>query len=120
MIFDVGDITPGLPMDDANARLASTIAEIVRRGAIPFVLGGSCELCYGLAVGIMSVAGGGLGVAYVSSQLDVKPPMMSVSRDNEAKAFPGRYTHIHPYPNTTPQFSKPPSTLSHIPSHLLP
>ena len=82
-------------MDEANTRLAATIAEIVRRGAIPFVLGGSCELCYGLAVGIMSVAGGGIGVAYVSSQLDVKPPMMSVSRDNETKAYPGRCRSNH-------------------------
>jgi arginase family enzyme len=76
-IYDVGDITPGLPIEEANARLASAVAEIVRRGAIPFVLGGSCELCYGLAVGVMAVAGGSLGVVSISSQLDVKPPLVT-------------------------------------------
>jgi arginase family enzyme len=81
-IFDVGDVTPGLPMEEANARLASTVAEIIRRGAIPFVLGGSCELCYGMAVGLMAVTGGSLGIAYISSQLDVKPPMLTDSKSH--------------------------------------
>ena len=72
-IFDVGDITPGLPIEEANNRLALTIAEIVRRGAIPFVLGGSCELSYGLASGLLSLVGTSLGVVCISSHLDVKP-----------------------------------------------
>ena len=81
-IFDVGDVTPGLSMEEANARLASTIAEVIRRGAIPFVLGGSCELCYGMAVGLMAVAGGSLGIAYISSQLDVKPPVVGEAKNH--------------------------------------
>ena len=86
-IFDGGDITPGLPMEEANARLASTIAEIIRRGAIPFVLGGSCELCYGMAVGLMAVAGGSLSIAYISPQRDVKPPMISDTKSHQGGPY---------------------------------
>jgi RNA recognition motif-containing protein len=77
-IFDIGDVAPGLPMEEANHRLASLIIEVVRRGGIPFVIGGSCELCYGLASGLIAVTGGSLGIVSVSSQLDVKPAMVSI------------------------------------------
>ena len=80
------DITPGLPIEEANGRLAATIAEIVRRGAVPFVLGGSTELCYGVAVGLMAVAGGALAVLHLSPQLDVRP------------AMPNDPKYVHPGP----------------------
>jgi arginase family enzyme len=71
-IYDVGDIAPGLPFEEAYARLVSTVAEVVRRGGLPFVLGGSSELCCGVATGVMVVAGGSIGVVSVNSQLDVR------------------------------------------------
>ena len=90
VIYDVGDITPGLPIEEANGRLAATIAEIVRRGAVPFVLGGSTELCYGVAVGLMAVAGGAVAVLHLSPQLDVRPAMPS----DPKYAHPGPFRQL--------------------------
>lgn len=57
-------------------RLVSTVAEVVRRGAIPFVLGGSSELCAGVAAGLMSAVGGVMGVVNINSQLDVRDQLV--------------------------------------------
>jgi arginase family enzyme len=48
----------------------------VRRGAIPFVLGGSSELCAGVAAGLMSAVGGVMGVVNINSQLDVRDQLV--------------------------------------------
>ena len=53
-------------------RLVSAVSEVVRRGAIPFILGGSSELCAGVAAGLMSAVGGIMGVVNINSQLDVR------------------------------------------------
>ena len=74
LIVDIGDIPVGLTLDEAHSRLALVIAEIVQRGGIPFIIGGSCDMSYFSAAGLMTVTGGGLGVLNVTSQLNVKPP----------------------------------------------
>lgn len=74
LLIDIGDIPVGLTLDEAHARLAFIIAEIVHRGGIPFVIGGSNDMSYFSAAGLMTVAGGAVGVLNVSSQLHVKPP----------------------------------------------
>jgi len=73
-IYDIGDITPGLSIDDAYARLVTTVAEIVLRGGIPFVLGGSSELCPGVIAGLMACTAvpGAVGVVNISAHLDVR------------------------------------------------
>ena len=58
-------------------RLVSTVAEVIRRGGIPFVLGGSSEQCVCIAAGLMSVMGGGIGIVNINSQLDVRPSNVS-------------------------------------------
>ena len=54
-------------------RLISTVAEVIRRGGIPFVLGGSSEQCVCIAAGLINVMGGGIGIVNINSQLDVRP-----------------------------------------------
>ena len=73
LMIDIGDIPVGLTLDEAHARLALIVAEVIHRGGIPFVLGGSNDLSYFNAAGLMTVAGGSVGVVNVSSQLHVKP-----------------------------------------------
>jgi arginase family enzyme len=73
-LIDIGDIPVGLTLDEAHARLAQVVAEVIHRGGTPFVIGGSNDMSYFSAAGLMAVAGGSMGVANVSSQLHVKPP----------------------------------------------
>ena len=52
---------------------------MIRRGGIPFVLGGSSEQCVCVAAGLMSVMGGGIGIVNINSQLDVRPSNVSAN-----------------------------------------
>ena len=60
-----------------HRRLVNTVAEVVRRGGIPFILGGSSEQCSGVAQGLMAVVGGSMGVVNVNYILDVRAPTVS-------------------------------------------
>ena len=72
-IHDVGDIPGGLSLEEAHMRLSTVIAEVLRRGATPFVIGGSSDLSYYCSAGLLSVMGGApMGVVNVSSTLHVK------------------------------------------------
>jgi len=73
IILDVGDIPLGLALEEAHTMLAETIAEIVRRGGVPVLLGGSRDQVYFSAAGLMSVAGGAVGSISIAPQLDVRP-----------------------------------------------
>jgi hypothetical protein len=79
LVVDVGDIPPGLPFHEACARLASAVMELVHRGAVPVVLGGSPDQSYWVATGLMAVTGGAIGAINVSSQLDVRSPLVSMN-----------------------------------------
>lgn len=72
-ILDVGDIPLGLALEEAHTMLAETIAEIVRLGGVPVLLGGSRDQVYFSAAGLMSVAGGAIGSISIAPQLDVRP-----------------------------------------------
>jgi formiminoglutamase len=74
LLIDIGDIPVGLTLDEAHARLALIVAEIIHRGGIPFIIGGSNDMSYFNVAGLMAVAGGAVGVVNLSSQLHVKPP----------------------------------------------
>lgn len=54
-------------------RLSAVVAELLQRGATPFVLGGSADLSFYTASGLISVAGGGIGILNISANLHVKP-----------------------------------------------
>eukprot|EP00602_Paraphysomonas_sp_CaronLab_P005227 CAMPEP_0185037454 /NCGR_PEP_ID=MMETSP1103-20130426/31911_1 /TAXON_ID=36769 /ORGANISM="Paraphysomonas bandaiensis, Strain Caron Lab Isolate" /LENGTH=700 /DNA_ID=CAMNT_0027575435 /DNA_START=22 /DNA_END=2124 /DNA_ORIENTATION=- len=70
-ILDIGDIPIGLALEEALSRLDEVVGEIVRRGGVPLVLGGSEDQSYATAAGLMGVAGGSIGVISVNSQLNV-------------------------------------------------
>jgi len=75
-IIDIGDITVGMAVEEAQTRLSQTVTEIIRRGAFPIVIGGSGDLSYYNASALMSVAGGNTGIVSVDSKLAVRPPNM--------------------------------------------
>lgn len=72
-ICDVGDVPLGLLLEDALGRLGDMVSEIIRRGGVPLVLGGSGDLSYANAAGLMTVAGGSIGIVTVNSHLNVIP-----------------------------------------------
>ena len=60
----------------------NTVAEVIRRGGIPFILGGSSEQCMCVAAGLISVMGGDIGIVSINSQLDVRPSNVSTEDKN--------------------------------------
>jgi arginase family enzyme len=72
-ICDIGDIALGLLLEDALSRLGDSVAEIIRRGGVPLVLGGSGDMSYANAAGLMTVAGGSIGIVSINSHLNVVP-----------------------------------------------
>ena len=56
----------------------NSVAEVIRRGGIPFVLGGSSEQCSGVAAGLIGVLGGSVGVLSIHSHLDLRPSVVSL------------------------------------------
>jgi arginase family enzyme len=73
VLCDVGDVPLGLHLEEALARLGDNVADIIRRGGVPLVLGGSGDMSYANAAGLMTVAGGNIGIISVDSQLNVTP-----------------------------------------------
>jgi hypothetical protein len=69
-IADVGDIPPGLHLEDALSRLDDCFTEILRRGGFPIVLGGTEDLSYACVAGLLAVSGGKVGVVSVNSRLN--------------------------------------------------
>jgi arginase family enzyme len=74
VICDVGDVPLGLLLEEALAKLGDNIADIIRRGGVPVVIGGSGDMSYANAAGLMTVAGGSIGILSVNSHLNVATP----------------------------------------------
>jgi RNA recognition motif-containing protein len=74
-ILDVGDVAPGMNLESASVRLESAITEIIRRGAIPIVLGGSNDVAYWCSTGLISAVGGPVDVVTLNSSLDMSFPV---------------------------------------------
>jgi hypothetical protein len=70
-ILDVGDVPFGLSLEDALSRLNDAIVELIKRGAVPVVIGGSQDQSYPIAGGLMDVVGGNIGVVNINSRLSV-------------------------------------------------
>lgn len=76
VMVDLGDIrTQGLSLKEVHEALKEVVAEVIRRGVFPIVLGGGHDLAYpdlcGLVDGL-SLKEGDLGVINVDSHLDVR------------------------------------------------
>jgi hypothetical protein len=70
-ILDVGDVPLGLTLEDALSRLDDTVSEVIRRGSLPLVIGGSGDLSYACTAGLISVLGNSVGVVKIDSRLNV-------------------------------------------------
>jgi hypothetical protein len=68
-IFDVGDIQGGLLPQEAFKSLADIIAEIIQRGATPFIIGGANDIVANVAAGLLMVSTN-IGVINVSASAD--------------------------------------------------
>lgn len=81
-LIDLGDVATGLTLEEAHSRLMQTVADVIRRGALPIVIGGSGDMSYNNVSALMEVAGGNIGVINVNSRLDVRPPNMEGKSHN--------------------------------------
>lgn len=68
-IFDVGDIQAGLSPPEAFKSLADIIAQIIQRGATPFVIGGASDVVSNIAAGLLMVSSN-IGLVNVSASTD--------------------------------------------------
>lgn len=71
-IMDVGDILGGKVLEEARSNLTCTIVELLARGSIPFVVGGTNDMVYSSLNGLMSIASGNIASVHVSSQADLR------------------------------------------------
>jgi hypothetical protein len=77
-ILDVGDVPLGLTLEDALSRLDDSVIEVFQRGAVPIVLGGSGDLSYACASGLMTATGVPIAVVDVNSSLNMEPLVCSL------------------------------------------
>jgi len=82
--LDIGNIRLAGDLESTQARLGSVIAEILRRGAIPVVLGGGHETAYGHYLGYVT-ADRPVGVINLDAHLDVRP--ISDGQGHSGSAF---------------------------------
>src|SRR5262249_49785213 len=61
-------------LEDSQRDLAEVIAEIIKSGSIPIVLGGGHETAYGEYLGYVG-AGVPVGIINLDAHLDVRPPI---------------------------------------------
>lgn len=71
-LLDIGDVLAGKSHEDCKNNLSATVSEVISRGGIPIVVGGTSDQLYHSVAGVMSVAGGAIGVITISSHLDSK------------------------------------------------
>ena len=71
-IVDVGDVHAGMPAAEALANLQEIVAEVSQRGGLPLVLGGSSELAFHAAVGLISACSSPISYLNISPSLDTR------------------------------------------------
>ncbi len=71
-ILDIGDVIAGKASDETKVNLVTTVSELVVRGGIPFIIGGTNELIYSSVSGLMTVAGGNVASVNVSARLNTR------------------------------------------------
>lgn len=77
-ITDGGDVGVGLPLEDAHAQLADAVANVLRAGGTPVVVGGGNDQSYPNARGLLNALEsedrtGRVGVINIDAHLDVRP-----------------------------------------------
>eukprot|EP00762_Andalucia_godoyi_P006700 ANDGO_06152.mRNA.1 Formimidoylglutamase len=87
-VSDAGDVV-GDSLEEAHAHLEQMVTQIVRRGGIPFIVGGGNDQSYPNAAGVLNVLTErrqSLGVVNIDAHLDVRPLKPVSQLSDAAKA----------------------------------
>lgn len=71
-ILDIGDVIGGKSPDETKTNLTTTVSELILRGGIPFIVGGSNELIYSSISGLMNVVGGNICTIDIASRMNTR------------------------------------------------
>lgn len=72
-LLDVGDVLGGKSIDDCRTNLSATVVELLIRGGLPFVIGGSNDLISSVVHGILNlVPSGNLSCITIGSHADLR------------------------------------------------
>ena len=103
-VIDLGNVRIGSELEAAQHRLAGLVAELLRSGAVPVVLGGGHEAAFGHYLGYVA-AGLDCGIINVDAHLDVRPvtrgphsgtPFRQALEHPDHRLGPRRYVVIGP------------------------
>eukprot|EP00005_Dracoamoeba_jomungandri_P013979 CAMPEP_0174274636 /NCGR_PEP_ID=MMETSP0439-20130205/58699_1 /TAXON_ID=0 /ORGANISM="Stereomyxa ramosa, Strain Chinc5" /LENGTH=297 /DNA_ID=CAMNT_0015366531 /DNA_START=143 /DNA_END=1033 /DNA_ORIENTATION=+ len=73
-VSDYGNITEFLTLEEAHEELERVVTEIIKKGGIPFVVGGGNDQSYPNACGLLSTKDkGSVGVVNIDAHFDVRP-----------------------------------------------
>lgn len=78
-LYDVGDIEVEGNLEDAQERLSSAIAEIVKKGLFPIVLGGGHEVAFGSVKGVYDGLGEPVAVVNFDAHFDLREENVATS-----------------------------------------
>jgi formiminoglutamase len=70
--LDLGDVRIGVDLETSQVALGEVVAQLLRRGLVPLVLGGGHETAYGTFLGYVG-AGRPVGIINLDAHLDVRP-----------------------------------------------
>jgi formiminoglutamase len=70
--LDVGNLRISADLEESQQALGNIVAELLRCGAVPVVLGGGHETTYGVFLGYVK-AGLAVGIVNIDAHLDVRP-----------------------------------------------
>ncbi len=79
-IIDVGDVLGGSSPEETRVNLSMTVSELMARGGIPYVVGGSADSSFHSIQGVMAVTGGNIGVLSISASLEHNLLLLNDSR----------------------------------------
>ncbi len=101
-VADLGNLCTGIDLAAAQERLGEVVAEVLRAGAVPIVLGGGHETAFGHYLGYVG-AGLECAIVNVDAHLDVRPyphgphsgsPFRQAVEHPTGPLKPGRYVVI--------------------------
>eukprot|EP01035_Chromulina_nebulosa_P031096 gene31096-41423_t len=97
-MFDVGDVLGGKNSEETKLNLTATVTELIARGGIPFVIGGSVEQVFYNAMGLVAgINSTNVGVLCISAQLDSRlldDPKFCPQKVSGPPSCEGRYVRF--------------------------
>jgi formiminoglutamase len=90
--LDLGNVRVSQDLEESQAALGEVVAAVLRKGAIPIVLGGGHETAYGHFLGCAADQRR-VGVINIDAHLDLRPPIDS--KGHSGSAFRQALEHPH-------------------------